>query len=137
MSPRTTPGLLPDTVAVSATFPLYQPQELPAGYYIDAQSVSATSQVVTFTLSSASGKAVVVTEQPRPSTEQMTTFYDGQMTAKKTFKTAAGEATAGQFEGSMLAGLSTDKTWILIRAVSAIDQNTMERIAHSFRPLSR
>jgi hypothetical protein len=127
---------LPRSVQQAAAFSLYSPAWLPDGYYIDYQSASATSQVATFSINNASGKALVVTEQPQPDDDQMTAFYDQQLIDTKTISTDIGQVTTGQFETSPFTGITTGRTWILIRAVTTVDQSTSERIARSFEAIN-
>jgi hypothetical protein len=124
---------LPFSARVSVTFPLYQPGWLPKGYAIDQQSISTTSQVVTFTVKKGDSDALIITEQPRPSNEQMDTFYEGQLTNRKSFTISIGKVATGSFEGTLLAGISTDETWLLVREVGGLDQAQFDRIVGSFR----
>jgi hypothetical protein len=126
----------PVAVRQSVNFLLYVPSDLPNGYYLDYQSASAISQAITFSINSRSGKALVVTEQPQPPDDQVQSFYDQQLTTVRTVPTGKGTIVFGEFETSRFAGVTTGNTWVLIRAVSAIEQDELERITHSFKALN-
>lgn len=118
-------------LASRVSFPLYGPQWLPDGWYIDQQSIDATAEVVTFTINDTQGKQLVFTEQPKPPQSNLDTFYNQQVSNSTAIDTAAGKVVIGQFEGSPLAGVSAGQTWILIRAVAAVDQQQFERFVSS------
>lgn len=127
-------ALIPQTIQTQVAFPLYQPGWLPAGYTIDAQSFDATSQVVTFSITNAQANGkLVVTEQPQPPQTNIDTFYTQQLTEVRTAQGKSGSVTAGQFETSPLAGVTTGRTWVLLRS-STLDRDTLERIASNFEP---
>lgn len=121
----------------AARFTLYEPVALPEGYVVDRQSITSTADVVTFTINTAQGKAAVVTEQPRPPQANLEAFYKDQLSDRKTYTTKVGQVTAGQFEGSQLAGIETKDSWIIVRSVTQIDASTFQRITHSFEAARR
>lgn len=118
-------------LASTVTFPLYEPEWLPEGWFVEPHSIEATSQVVTFTINDKAGKRLIFTEQPKPPQDNLDTFYAQQLSGNKALKTQAGEVIAGQFEGSLLAGLTAGRTWVLVRAVSAVDQQHFDRLIES------
>ncbi|HEX8762779.1 MAG TPA: DUF4367 domain-containing protein [Candidatus Saccharimonadales bacterium] len=126
-------GTVPTPILQQASFPLYVPAWLPQGMTVRSDSFDATSQVVTFSVDDNRGTRLVFTEQLRPGSQEMSTFYDQQLTEKRTYKTGGGETTVGRFEGTGFAAVVTDKTWILIRAVADIDQKQLEKIADHLR----
>lgn len=127
------PPTFPASLVSSSPFPLYEPAWLPTGHFIDKQSLDATSQVVTFTINDERGKRLAVTEQPRPGQTSLDSFYSEQLSGSTTFATAAGQVTIGQFEGTTLVGIVTDRTWILVRAVSLIGPADIEQVARQFK----
>ncbi len=120
----------------SMSFPLYTPSWLPNDWFMDRRSLSVTSEVVTFTVNDSKGQRLVFTEQPRPPQNNLDTFYDQQLSGSTAFKSASGQVTTGQFEGTLLAGISTEQTWVLVRAISAIKQSDFDRIIEGIRPAS-
>lgn len=115
----------------TVSFALYEPTYLPKGFFIDEKSFDATSQVVTFAVSSQTGEQVVFTEQPKPDQSNIERFYKEQLTETQTFDTAIGRATTGQFEGSQLTGIESTQTWILMRAVANLSAEQLQAIAKS------
>ncbi len=126
-------NVVPVSILQRSTFPLYTPAWLPPGMLTETDSFDATSQVVTFSVRDARGTRLVFTEQPRPALQEVSTFYDQQLTEKKTFKADNGEVTTGRFEGTGFAAVATDRTWVLVRAVADIDQGHMERIVRQLK----
>lgn len=124
---------IPAVYRSTVFFPLYEPSWLPEGYFVDPQSFDATSQVITFTINDPTGKKVIVTEQPKPPQAHIDSFYREQLAETKTLRTPFGQATVGAFEGSPLAGLLTDQTWVLFRTVSAVDSGQFERIIQNIQ----
>lgn len=120
-------------VASTVNFPLYTPAWLPEGWFLDRQSLSVTSEVVTFTVNDTKGQRLVFTEQPRPPQDNLDTFYNQQLSGATTSNSAAGAIVIGQFEGSSLAGVSAEQTWVLIRAVSMVDQEDFGRLVGSLQ----
>lgn len=119
---------IPVTVAKQVSFPLYQPTWLPEGYSISADSLDATEQVVTFAAKDADATRLVFTEQPKPPADQITSFYNQQLSDIRRMPVRVGEATIGRFEGTPIAGIATEKTWILVRATANIDQDQLQKI---------
>lgn len=128
--------VFPASLVRASPFPLYEPGWLPAGHFVDKQSLDATSQVVTFTINDEKGQRLVITEQPRPGQTSLDSFYSEQLSGSTTYVTAAGQVTIGQFEGTTLAGVVTERTWILIRAVSTIGPSDIEQIVRQFRQVT-
>lgn len=129
-------SVLPAALVSSSPFPLYEPSWLPTGHFVDRQSLNATQQVVTFTVNDQKGKRLVITEQPRPGQTNLDSFYSEQLSGSTTFATAVGQATIGQFEGTTLAGIVTERTWILVRAVSVIGPSDIEQVVRQFKQVA-
>jgi hypothetical protein len=119
----------------NVAFPLYAPTWLPEGWFVHRQSLSVASEVVTFTVNDSKGQRLVFTEQPKPPQENLDTFYNQQLSGSTTTDSAAGRVTMGQFEGSSIAGISGERTWILIRTVSSVDQQDFDRLVHGLRKM--
>lgn len=100
---------------------------------VNPSSFDATSQVVTFSFSYDSGKKLIFTEQPKPEGFDFNNFYEEQLADKRTVDTAVGSATIGLFEGSSFASVVTDKTWVIMRAPSGIDSNSLARVISGLR----
>lgn len=125
---------IPQRFSAILAFQLYEPRWLPDGMDIDQQSFDATSQAFTFSISDKSGKRLVVTEQPKPSQNEIDEFYSGQLSGVSTFNTTVGQGTVGSFEGSELAGIVTEQTWILIRSATSGDREQLKQITTHFQP---
>lgn len=130
------PTMIPQAMLRRTSFPVYQPAWLPEGFSVNQQSFDANEQVLTFAVKDASITRLVFTEQPKPSREQINSFYNQQLSAARTIPLKNGEATLGQFEGMPLAAIATDQTWVLIRAVAAIDDAQLQKIAENITPIS-
>lgn len=127
------PNVFPAAIYKTAEFILYHPTWLPEGYYVDKSSVSATPQVATFSINSPNGKALVVTEQPQPVDDtEITSFYSQNITNSREVSSGDYKITLGQFETTSFAGVTTGNTWILVRSVTSIDQDQLERLSLSF-----
>lgn len=127
---------LPSYVASEVSFRLYQPHALPSGFALDKKSFGITSQVVTFVLTYDSGKKLLVSEQPKPQDFDFTNFYGQKLTGTKQIAMPTGAATIGVYNGSGLASIVTDQTWVLIRAPSGINAATFESIVRNLQPAS-
>jgi len=119
--------LIPAQTRSAVSFPLYQPHTLPKGFHLDQDSFKASADVVTFTISYAQGKQLAITEQIRPAQFDFDGFY-GQFSNRKAMTTGIGKAVLGSFNDSDLASIITDRTWILLRATSGIDQAQLEAL---------
>lgn len=130
LSPKDT--LLPSNF-YGTSFPLYGPNWLPKGWFVHQNSFDATSAVATFTVNDGTGQRLVLTQQPKPPLSQIDEFYNQQLFGATSVQTTAGSVMIGQFDNSLLAGLVTDQTWILIRAVTQIDRSELQRIVSNLK----
>ncbi len=128
-----TSGHVPAAILRKASFPVYTPMWLPTGMLVEPDSFDATSQVVTFSIRDGHGTRLVFTEQPRPTSQEVSTFYDQQLADKTTFKADDREITIGRFEGTDFAAVLLDKTWILVRAVADMNQSDLEKVARQLK----
>jgi hypothetical protein len=123
--------IVPTAMARRVSFPVYQPTWLPESFLVNHESFDATRQVLTFAIKDRAVTRLVFTEQPKPAPEQINAFYAQQLSEVRTVPTEKGEITLGRFEGMSLAGITTEKTWILIRAVAAIEDANLQKVAES------
>lgn len=127
------PTPIPQHITNTAAFSLYAPSWLPPGAAIDVGSFDANPQVVTFSVTQDGVPLLAVTQQPLPPANNLKDFYQQQLTGTKELPSDAGVVTRGVFEGSLLAGVATAKTWILIRAAAGIDQSEFDQVVTSLR----
>ena len=121
--------VIPANIRQAVDFPLYQPTWLPEGFIVDSQSFDVTSQVVTFTVSNSQTRSkLIFTEQPKPAQFDFNSFYDEQLTEKRSLTSPSGQATIGLFEGSLFASVLTDRTWVLIRVPGSQELTQFERV---------
>lgn len=112
---------------------MYTPEYLPSGWKADPDSVEATADVVTFRVSDGQATRLLVTEQQRPPQSTLDAFYEQQLTSSQPFEVESMKGVIGQFEGSLLAGVTINETWVLIRSVSTVDKEQFERVVHNVR----
>lgn len=127
---------LSQSVRRTATFPVHYPKTLPEGWRLGSDSISVAAQLVTFTIDDGKGGRLVATQQALPPQEQLDRFYQEQVVAPGASVTPVGKAVIGSFEGRPLGAITAEKTWIVIRALSDIDENTFREILYSFRSVS-
>lgn len=127
---------LPETIVSQATFPLYSPAKLPPGFKLNTNSFSATSQVVTFSITYEDNKKLIVSQQPTPSEFDFEKFYMNSLFGAKEVLTPLGKAVIGQIKDATFASVVTDRTWIIINAPAGLPADQMEQVVKSFTPIN-
>lgn len=90
----------------SVEFPLYYPNELPAGYSVNAKSLQSHDEIVNFSVNHSATK-FIVTEQPLPPLMEDVKKIDE-------FDAKAGKAYIADLEGNTAGFIKTEKTLIII-----------------------
>jgi hypothetical protein len=125
---------LPETIANQVTFPLYYPAKMPPGFQLDKDSFSATSQVVTYSVTYGDSRNLVVSQQPTPKDFDFEKFYLNSLFGAKEVITPLGKAVIGQIDEAAFASIVTDRTWIIVNAKSGLTAIEMERFIAGFVP---
>jgi len=123
-------SLIPDEFLAAAKttgYPLYYPTNLPPGYYFKAGSLHASPSAVVFTITSADGNPIAVTEQAKPSG-----FDFSQLSGTDEFQTSLGNAYVEDFETRTTGSIVANKTWIIINTNNPVGSDAMKQVLASF-----
>jgi len=121
-------------------FPIYYPKTLPAGYYVDKQTLDNSSNTLLFTIKNSSDnvKTVTVSEQITPAgfnpDKQLPDDPAGPSNEDRKFTTAAGKIEITYFQSNLVASLGTAKTWVIMN-ISTVPSADADAIARSFQKL--
>lgn len=124
-------SVIPQSVRQAVNFPLLEPQSLPVGFGVDSTSFQSTAAVVTYAITYANDKKLIVSEQPVPVDFDFETFY-AQFEGRKDLISATGQTVLGRFEDADMASTVDHDTWVLIRAPYGIDATALESVVQSF-----
>lgn len=121
--------------ATRATFPLYEPTQLPNGYSIDAASVSLTSEALLFTASNKTGEKLVFTQTPVSQGFDFESFYKEQYVGMQDVQSIYGRGTTGVISNAMSGSLVTTSTWVLVTGTKDMAANTMASVIQNLKPV--
>lgn len=124
-----------ETIAKEATFPIYEPVWLPAGYHVDESSVSLTAQALLFTASNYQAEKIIVTQTPVPKSYDFESFYEAQMSGVQDAQSIYGRGKVGLLDEVVTGSLVTDSTWLLLKSHSSFSADDMKKIISSMRPV--
>lgn len=136
-APVASAGEFSVAVQRTATFALYYPRVLPEGWQVNASSMSASAELVTFSVTDRTGTRLVVTQQMTPPIEQLDAFYKEQILEPATVTTAIGRAVIGSFEGGSIGAVTAGNTWIVVRALGGVQEEAFRQLVQGFRVSSR
>lgn len=123
------PSFFPARIKQSVDFPLYYPQDPPAGLTLDKTSFSSTDQVVLYDYIYSGSKRLIVSIQPRTNGVDPSSFNP-----TKQFTTSIGEAYLVSLDTRTTAAIMGDKSWVLINAPDVIDTDTLTAFINSLKP---
>lgn len=127
---------VPANVRSSVPFPVYYPdaKKLPAGFTFDPTAITATNQVIVYTIKYTTGKQLAITEQVKPTDDQLKDFATKQLPLNTTVAIPAGTATIGAIGMQTVISLPThDNTWLLITGPSSIKPAELKQFLQSLR----
>ncbi len=124
----------------ASDFPLYLPQNLPAGYAIDKSTLDHQDNALVFTIRNSSDefKSVQVSQQKLPAAfnpdKQLPDNPAGPGQEDRKFTTSVGKVEIATWQDRLVASLGTPKTWIIMN-ISSVPSADADAIAKSFQPL--
>lgn len=123
---------LPTAVLKNTSFPLYYPQNLPLNHTYDEKQFVSNSEVVVYVIKYSGGRELVFTQQPLPKKATVEGLTE-QLESPSLVNMADGEAVIGKYGKDTLSVITTEKTMILIRAKSTVDNEDLKAIIKSLR----
>jgi hypothetical protein len=124
---------LPRTVRKQASYTLYYPAKLPAGYSFDQSTARFADGVVTYSLSGPGGHNVLVSEQSPPGDFDVENFNAAQIKERTTIQTPNGTAYVGTVESNRVASQVSQGTWILITGPKDVTADSIGAIISSLK----
>lgn len=128
------PGAL-TRAATRASFPLYEPAQLPKDYKLEEPSLSLTSQALLFTARDSKDNVLIFTQTPVPSDFDFESFYKTRFVGIQDAQSIFGRGKVGILDGSLTGSLVTDSTWVLIKGPEEMSANNMIQIISSLKPI--
>lgn len=119
---------IPASIVANSDFPLLYPNNLPAGYKIDAYSFNTSQDVVLYSADKNGADKIAFSVQKRPPTFDFNAFYKQGMGNASTFDSPLGQAALGTTNGHPIGSLATDKSWILVSSISSNVQSSDIRL---------
>jgi len=129
---------IPTIIRNSVTFPVYYPdqQKLPTGYTLNLNSFGSPQKgVVVYTVTYGLNKKLIFTLQPKPSDNDLHTFYQNQVPLHFTWHTKVGTAIVGVLRQQTFVSLPTtnDNAWILITGPTDVNQNQLKQVIQAIK----
>ncbi len=110
---------IPRNIAEKVLFPVYTPRHLPEGYSVTNGSYHIKDDVLIFSLSKDNAQVINITEEARPQGFDFNSFYQSHLQSAKSVIGAPSPAVIGTLQdGTRVASMVTDNTWILISGPS-------------------
>lgn len=128
------PSALLDT-ANRASFTVYEPSYLPAGYSVDKKSIELRDTILIFRASNKSGGSLIFTETPTPPGYDYRSFYEKQFVGPKDVASNFGQARIGTVENRSTGSLFANDTWTLVRGASSFSAVDMSRVVQGLSPV--
>lgn len=111
-------------------FPVYLPKKIPEGYQLGEESISATSNVVSYTLANReTNNSITITVQPMPGQFSMSQLAEGGQV--KSYQISSGTLYDLTTEGSYKYILDTGDTLVFFRSKKPTDLDTIRYIAEN------
>ncbi len=131
-SQHKTTGPFPASVRKQASFALYYPTELPAGWDVDQHSIGGNSQAVTYGITSNKSTKFAVSIQAIPADFDFTVFKKKFFSTDE-FTTKIGSALVGEVGNSLVASIRTnDNSWILINTSYQTSRAELTELVRAF-----
>lgn len=113
---------LPKNLKGQVKFTTFLPTKLPQGYIVDTSSYSYQNGVLTFEMKTPDGIPLLISEQPQPTSFDMSTFYKGLKNTQST-STPYGTAQAGTFLKNKAGTMVASGTWVFVSGAPNTDVN--------------
>jgi hypothetical protein len=122
---------VPKNIRNAVKFNMYfpNPAQLPAGYNLDINSFSKSSQAVLYTVSYGSNSHLIFTVQRKPSSADIQGFYKNHLPLTIPIQTHVGTAALGVLQNETVISLPTNtNSWIIMTAPLNANQNTLKQV---------
>jgi hypothetical protein len=119
---------IPEAFASKVSFPLYFPEELPAGLWLDESSFAANSDALVYSFSNSDEKRLVVTIQAKPKAFDVSAFRP-----TKEFATYIGRAYLVDLESRTTGAIVNDESLIFVNAPDGLPMDQLEKFVNSLR----
>lgn len=128
------PSPFSSEVRASLSFPVYYPTEMPGTFKLDTDTITQPdSNVVVYRLTNDEGIAVTISQQAANNQIDIRKLYPEDQEPKQV-ELPLGTAHIGTVEGSLLAHLVGQKTWIIVTtSPSTLSSDELEIILRSMR----
>lgn len=127
---------LPRSVVAGASFPLYYPAKLPAGFKVQPESASQRQNVVTYYAQNRAGKRIFFSIQPVPKDAKIDDFYKLILNDKVDILSDYGKAAVGTAGGKQIGSLIADKSWVLVTASPDLAKKDLIQAVQNLKPTS-
>jgi hypothetical protein len=125
---------IPADIRAGATYPLFYPAGLRAGWTLDKSSFYVSSGVVGYVIHGPSGN-LNITIQPRPASFDFAGFYSKDLTGTIQFLTPLGQGAVGKTEGHYVGSLAAANSWVLASPNNdKVSQSDIQAILSDLKP---
>jgi len=123
------------TAAQAASYPIYYPTSLPAGFIYNEGSAKYSANVFIYTFTFDGNKKLFVSTIPKPDGVQFSDFYNRILSNKTEVLSNQGTAVMGNAGGQTIGSLVTDKSWITMNTSASINSDTLKALLSSLKKL--
>jgi len=124
------------SISKATPFPIFYPdsKKLPKGYIFDVSSLSASDQVVVYSVTYGQNKKIAFTIQKKPSETDLKTFYANQLPLRHEIQLSIGTVAIGALNNQTLASLPTHKdSWLIITAPKDIAHEKLKLVLQALQ----
>ena len=115
-------------------YDIYYPNQklLPPGFNLNKNSFYDSDQAIIYSVSYGNGQKIVFSDQAKPTSAQLQSFYAKNMPLHSTFNTNIGVATLGAINLQSVVSLPTNSNaWLIVTAPGNINQNELRAVINS------
>jgi hypothetical protein len=128
---------IPHSASKNLKYDLYYPYNLPPGYTVDKASFVQKDGALIFSIRSANGKSIAVSEEAVPSTAPTRGNSNSPVPipGEKSFSSGIGQVHIGLWGANYVADIITPQTWIILN-VSGFTVDQAQSVSQSFQPVN-
>ncbi len=134
---QTLPLPISKSSAQLLNYDIYYPDQklLPSGYTLDKNSFNSTDQAFVYSVSYGNNQKIIFSDQTKPTTSQIQSFYAKAIPLHNTLKTNVGAAAIGIIKFQTVVSLPTNtNAWIIATAPLNINQTQLNQVIKSIKP---
>lgn len=118
----------------TVSYPLYYPTPLPKGVSYSKGSLRPSQTVTIYSLLY-QGKKIYVSIEPKPEGVVFDDFYNRILANKADVFSTQGKGTIGTANSQLVGSLVTKDSWVLMNASTSIDDQVMQQLVSSMKPI--